>query len=128
MELVVRRDSRGLYVRPYLGTDPVTGRKVRPMHRLGATTMADAEREAAEWWAERQGNPPLMAALAAYVERREATDLSANAARAYRTYMADLAPLLSGVRLRDLTTAQVGEVYDRLLRDGGDLGGMAARS
>ena len=128
MDLVVKRDARGLYVRPYLGTDHITGRKVRAMHRLRATTMADAEREAAEWWAERQGNPPLMAALASYVSRREATDLSANAARAYRTYMGDLAPLLGGVRLRDLTTAQVGEVYDRLLRDGGARGKGLSRN
>lgn len=128
MELVVRRDSRGLYVRPYLGTDPVTGRKVRPMHRLGATTMADAEREAAEWWAERQGNPPLMSALDAYVGLRAATDAAPATVRTWRTCMAELAPALGRVRVRDLTTSQVGEVYERLLRTGGSRGAGLSRN
>ena len=77
-----KRDARGRwYVRPYLGTDPDTGRKVRPMHALAATTYAAAVREGREWWERMTGRESLGDYLARWAREKPATDAT-RAARA----------------------------------------------
>lgn len=121
--LTVRRDSAGrLYVRPYLGQNPVTGKKVEAAHYLRATTEAEAEREAAEWYASIMGNPLLVDALEKYVRAMEAARRPANTVRTYRTYCNYLKPMLARIRVRDLTVRKLTETYIGLLEHGG-LGG-----
>ena len=84
--LTIRRDSTGrLYVRPFLGMNPVTGKKVEPCHYLKATTEADAEREAAEWYASIMGNPLVVEALRDYVEALTDARKPANTIKTYKT-------------------------------------------
>lgn len=118
--LTVRRAADGtLFVRPYLGTNPVTGRKVQPYHALSATTMAEAEREAAEWYATIMGNPLLSSALDGYVDALERMGAPANTVRTYRSAARRLKPLVARVRVRDLTTRNCTDAYGELLEHGG---------
>lgn len=121
--LTIKRDARGrLYVRPYLGVHPITGKKVEPCHYLKATTMADAEREAAEWYANVMGNPLLVDALKDYVDALRDARKPANTIKTYRTYCSYLKPLVGRVRVRDLTVRTLTGVYRKLLNEGGRMG------
>ena len=127
VDLTIREHPDGtLYVRPYLGTNPVTGKAVEPYHKLEATTLADAEREAAEWYASVMGNPLLPKALAEYVDALQDARRPANTIRTYRMYCTYVESLLAKVRVRDLTVRNLTDVYRELLkrgaRDGGELG------
>lgn len=118
-DLTIRRHADGtLFVRPYLGTNEITGKPIEPYHRLKATTMADAEREAAEWYANVMGNPLLPSALRDYVEALEDSRRPANTIKAYRTYVEYLEPLVARVRVRDLTVRNITDVYRELLKGG----------
>ncbi len=120
VNLTIRRDSNGrLYVRPFLGTNPITGAKVEPCHYLKATTEADAEREAAEWFANIMGNPLLVEALADYVAAMTDVRKAANTLKTYRTYCRYLEPLVARVRVRDLTQRNLTDIYRTLLKEGG---------
>ena len=122
-DLTVRRHADGtLYVRPYLGTNPITGKDVKPYHRLNAKTMADAELEAAEWYASVMGNPLLPVALKDYVDALEDSRRPANTIRTYRTYCATVEPLVAQVRVRDLTVRNLTDIYRELLKGGSRMG------
>ena len=120
VNLTIRRDSSGrLYVRPYVGTNPVTGRKVEPCHYLKAETEAEAEREAAEWYANIMGNPLLVDALRDYTKALADARKPANTIKTYKTYRRYLEPLVARIRVRDLTVRNLTDVYLTLLREGG---------
>ena len=125
VNLTIRRDSNGkLYVRPFLGMNPVTGKKVEPCHYLKAETEADAEREAAEWYANIMGNPLLVDALRDYTKALTDARKPANTIKTYETYCRYLEPLVARIRVRDLTVRNLTDVYLTLLREGGK-GGTA---
>jgi len=128
--LTIRRAADGtLFVRPYLGTNPVTGRKVQPYHALEATTMAEAEVEAAEWYATIMGNPLLSVALDGYVDALEEMGSPANTVATYRNCARMLKPLVSRVRVRDLTTRNCTDAYRELMDHGGaDGDGLSANT
>lgn len=118
--LTIRKDVKGrLYVRPYLGMNPATGQKDEPCHYLKATTLADAEREAAEWYASVLGNPLLFDALKDYTTALRDARKPANTLKTYRTYCGYLEPLIGRVRVRDLTVRTLTGFYRKLLNEGG---------
>ena len=125
--LTIRKAADGtLFVRPYLGTNPVTGCKVQPYHALKSTDMAEAEREAAEWFATIMGNPLLASALDGYVDELEAMGAPPNTVATYRSCAKRLKPLVGSVRLRDLTTRNCSDAYRVLLDRGREDGGPLA--
>lgn len=129
VDLTIRQHADGsLYIRPYLGTNPVTGKDVRPYHRLAATTMAEAEREAAEWYASIMGNPLLVDALRDYVRALADARKPANTIKTYQTYCAYLEPLVARIRVRDLTVRNLTDIYLTLLKEGGRGGAVLSNN
>ena len=126
-ELVLRRHADGtLYVRPYLGTNRVTGRQMRPYHRLRSTDEAEAMAEARAWLATVTGDPRLGEALARYVDGLEGLGRPKNTVRAYRTYAGRyVGPRMGQARVSQVTAADLTDLYRELLahgaRDGGPL-------
>lgn len=129
----IRRAADGTrYVQLYLGTDPVTGRRIRPYHSF-PEGMGDeeAEAEARRWAAEMRAAYGLGTAtrladtLERYVEWIEAEGTAANTVKAYRSIVRNRIMGLAGVDPRRVTTAMVGSLYHELLvsgsRDGGPL-------
>lgn len=130
-EVSVRRTADGTwYCRPYLGTNPETGRAIRPYRQFpGARSEAEALAMAREW-AEGLRGRDLGAVLAAYVEdvasigTRRGGGPKANTVRSYRTHMRRLCEALPGVRADELAPRQVTAAYRRMLepRDRGGMG------
>lgn len=117
--LTIRKDAKGrLYVRPFLGYD-ADGKKIEPSHFLKADTLAEAEREAAEWYASILGNPLLPDALEDYTDALEDARKPANTIKTYKTYRGYLEPHVARIRVRDLTVRRLTNVYRALLNGGG---------
>ncbi len=126
-EFRVKRHPNGTrYVQPYLGTNPVTGRRIRPYHSFPAD-MSDeeVEREAKRWLAEvsaslRLGTSLRLAdMLSTYVDWIEAEGMAANTCRGYRTIVRNYLCGLAAIDPRRVTTAMVGDLYHELLVSGG---------
>lgn len=117
--LTIRKDGKGrLYVRPFLGYD-ADGKKIEPSHFLKADTLAEAEREAADWYASILGNPLLPDALKDYTDALEDARKPANTIKTYKTYRGYLEPHVARIRVRDLTVRRLTNVYRALLNGGG---------
>ena len=126
----VKRDSSGRrYVQPYLGTNKVTGRRIRP-YRSFPDSMSDeeVEEEARRWVAEQRAALSLGASLRlgdqllSYVEWKEAEQAPANTCRTYRTIVDNYLLGLAGIDPRSVTTAMVVELYHELMLRGGEHG------
>lgn len=130
-EVSVRRTADGTwYCRPYLGTNPETGRAVRPYRQFpGARDEAEALAMAREWVSGLRGGD-LGAVLAAYVDdvaaigTRRGGGPKANTVRAYRTHMRRVLAALPGARADELTPREVTAAYRRMLapREHGGMG------
>ena len=130
-EVVVRRTADGTwYCRPYLGTNPETGRAVRPYRQFPeARDEAEALAMAREWVDGLRGRD-LGAVLAAYVEdvasigTRRGGGPKANTVRSYRTHLRRVCEALPGARADELTPRQVTAAYRRMLepRERGGMG------
>lgn len=124
-ETRVMRDADGVwYARPYLGTDKVTGRAIRPYRRFPeARSEAEAQRMADEWRAGVEGlaasgsSARLADAVERYLESAEAVGAPANTISTYRNLARHLGAL-GRVPVGELTTPQVDRFYRLLLRDG----------
>ena len=123
----VRRHPDGTrYVQLYLGTDPVTGKRVRPYHSFpDAMSNEEAEAEAKRWAAEMRAAYGLGTAmrlgdtLERYVEWAEADGTAPNTVKAYRSIVRNRMRGLAGVDPRKVTTAMVSSLYHELLKCGG---------
>lgn len=127
----VRRRSDGTrYVQPYLGTDPVTGRRVRP-YRSFPDSMSDEEvEEAARTWVAQQraawryGTAMRMDdVLTSYVQYLEDERTAANTCKAYRSIIRTRLKGLTGIDPRAVTAAMAGDLYHELLVSGSATGG-----
>lgn len=118
----VRLNSRGVWeARAYLGTDPVTGRRVRPYRSL---PQARDEAEAAEYaraWAETLA-PGAMAAcrlddaLVEYVDGLASLGRAAQTVETYRSTLRNqVAPTIGSVRVGDLEPWEVSTAYRILM-------------
>ncbi|WP_417119028.1 tyrosine-type recombinase/integrase [Olsenella phocaeensis] len=120
------------YVRPYLGTNPVTGEPVRPYRSFPGATDEEALAMAREWLmglAQGGAAPRVGEALSRHVDGMAAAGSPANTVRTYRRYAAWAAPL-ARLRVADVTPWMVDELYRRLLSEGpaGGEGPLSASS
>lgn len=130
-EVAVRRTADGMwYCRPYLGTNPETGRAIRPYRQFpGARSEAEALAMAREWVEGLRGRD-LGAVLAAYVDdvaafgTRRGGGPKANTVRSYRTHLRRVCAALPGARADELTPRRVTAAYRRMLepRERGGMG------
>lgn len=123
----IRRKADGTrYVQLYLGTDPVTGKRVRPYHSF-PDYMSDAEAtaEAKRWAAEMRAAYGLGVAtrlgdaLERYVEWIEAEGTAPNTVKAYRSIVRNRMRGLLGVDPRKVTASMVSGLYHELVERGG---------
>ena len=109
------------YVRPYLGTDPVTGRKIRPYLRL-PDGASDAECGAivSDWLRGRGEAAGLSSSMrvgdlaAGYVRALEGQEYPANTIRTYRLYSTYLGRLADR-DADDVTSKDLSRLYASLL-------------
>lgn len=127
VRLVVKHDRDGVrYVQPYLGTNKVTGRPMRPYRRFpDAGTDEEALAMAEEWVATVRGavalgtSPRLSDVLEAYVRYLESNGASPNTARTYRTYAAHVSAVVGSQRADSLGPMDFSALQERLLESGG---------
>ena len=133
VEIEIKRDREGVrYVRPYLGTNKVTGRPIRPYHRF---PQAESDEEALElaraWLAEIAPAADVGVThrvgdlLARYVRWAEENGKSANTVKTYRSLSRHAGPIAAmparSVRARDLE-----RLYHRLLTPRPEGSGLSA--
>lgn len=127
--LEIKRHPDGTrYVQPYLGTNAVTGRPLRPYHRFpDSMTDEECEAEAARWLEAiapatgRRVSSRLDELLRIYVEDLAAQGAPANTVRSYSTLAGYAAPIGS-MAVRDVKVADIDGLYTRLLKEGGRSG------
>lgn len=122
---VKQHDDGTFYVRPYLGTNKVTGKPIRPYKRFPeAVDEAEALELALEWLADVEGAARLGVSLrmSDVLDRyRDAMGPSwaANTARAYRNCARWLAPVIGSIDADELKPHLVEAAYNVLLLRGG---------
>lgn len=123
-DIRVRHAADGTrYVRPYLGTNPVTGAPIRPYRSFPEAASDEEARGMAEEWlmglpAARSGAElPLADALERHVGALESSGAPANTVRTYRRYAAYAAPL-GRLAARGVEPWHVDELYRALLTRG----------
>lgn len=129
-----RRADGTFFVRPYLGTNAVTGKPLRPYKSFPEAADADeALAMANEWYATiataaELGVPQRLGdLLMRYVDFREAEGVSPNTARAYRAWVRNYVdPYIGDMDPDDVRPVTVGGLYNALmLRGARDGGGVA---
>lgn len=133
----VRLNSRGVWeARAYVGTDPVTGRRVRPYRSLPQARSEDEAREYAAAWAATlapgaAASRRLDDALAEYIDGLDAYGRAAQTVETYRsTLRRQVAPTIGSVRVGDLQPWEVSTAYRILMagsRDRAPVGRSAVR-
>ena len=124
--LVVKQHDDGtFYVRPYLGTNKVTGKPIRPYKRFPeAVDEAEALELAQEWVSSQEGAAKLGVSmrmsdvLARYCEA-VGPSWAANTARAYRNCARWLEPVIGDIDADELKPHLVDAAYNVLLTRGG---------
>ena len=126
MEIQIKHHADGTpYVRPYLGTNKVTGQVLRPYHRFPGMTDAQALKAARAWIAEIAPAADVGVShrtgdlLARYVRWVEENGRSANTVKTYRTLSRYAEPIAT-VPARDVRTSDLERLYHRLLAPGED--------
>lgn len=124
--LELKREADGTrYVRPYLGTNAVTGRPLRPYRSFPDDLTDDECMEQARRWLE--GIAPATGAavgtrmgelLARYIDDLEMQGSPANTVKTYRTLARYAAPL-AGKDVRELKVYEIEGLYRELLEHGG---------
>lgn len=133
--LVIKHDRGGVrYVQPYLGTNKVTGRPMRPYKRFpDAETDEEALAMAREWVSTIRGaaalgtSPRLSDVLESYVRHLESNGASPNTTRTYRTYAAYVSSVVGSQRADSMGPMDFSALQERLLESGGTDGGPLSR-
>lgn len=122
----LRRGLDGVFFsRPYLGTDRVTGRRIRPYRSFPeARDEAEAQRMADEWLASVAPavagvGRELSSMLADWVDGREATGAPGNTVASYRYACRLLGPTLGRVAFDRVRPADVAGALRELMARGG---------
>ena len=118
-----RRKDGSFYVRKYLGTNPVTGKKDEKQCELKTKDIHAAVRLAGEFLDNLNENPLLPVALEKYIDFKDRLHAPSNTIRSYRTRMRWFAQYFARIRVRDLTTANVNDAYMELMDAGSTHGG-----
>ena len=123
---IKRRPDGTLYLQPYLGTDPVTGRRIRPSHTLKARDpeSAEAREEAAAWLSRYDGTVTVNQAVAMYAEHERASKAENTAATHGKYARLYVCPNIGRLPVRDVTPATLARLQSKLEKGGG-AGGRA---
>lgn len=133
--LSVRRDYDGVFfARPYLGTNAVTGRPMRPCKRFPeARTEAEALAAAQEWVNSLAAafalhtSGDLCEMLSRYIDRLEADGRSPNTVRTYRSLLRSyVAPNVGRVDVRDVRPYLIDGLYAEVLAQPSRRGGTVS--
>ena len=120
----VRLNSRGVWeCRPYLGTDRMTHRPIRPYRSFpGAATEQEAQEAAEEWAAGFAASsdlgvgPTVASMVGEYVDSLPARDLAEQTVATYRSCLeCYVAPIVGDVPARELLPRHVDAMY-RIMR------------
>lgn len=123
VELRIRHEADGTpYVRPYLGTSPVTGRPVRPYKSFPGKTDEEALVLARDWYmdispADVGGAALLGDMLHRHLRSLEAGGAAPNTLAAYRTYAGYVRPLWQ-LPVRSVEPRMIDELYRTLTTEG----------
>lgn len=117
-----RHKDGSFYVRKYLGTNPVTGKKDEKQRELKTKDARTAIRLAGEFLDNLNENPLVPVALERYIDFKERLNAPANTVSSYRTRVRWFAPYFARIRVRDLTTANVNDAYMELMDSGTEHG------
>lgn len=127
----VRRDSDGVwFARPYLGTNAITGKPLRPYRRFpDAGSEPEAQRMAEEWartvapYSKLGISTRLVEALWRYVAHLERMGAPANTTKTYRSLVrCYVEPFVGDVDVVDVRPYMLSAVYDMCLAEGGRRG------
>ena len=130
--LTVRQHDDGTwYCRPYLGTNKVTGKPIRPYRRFPeATTEEEALAAAQEWVNGLSGATALRTSmelaeiLTRYVDHLETSNKPANTVKTYRGFVRRcIEPFAGGIAADEFRPYLVEALYDALLSHGRADGG-----
>ncbi len=133
--LSVHRDHDGVFfARPYLGTNAVTGRPMRPYKRFPeAKTEAEALAAAQEWVNSLAAATALHTSgdlcemLSRYIDRLEADGRSPNTVRTYRSLLRSyVAPNVGRVDVRDVRPYLIDGLYAVVLAQSSRRGGTVS--
>ena len=121
----IKRTAAGVrYVRPYLGTNKVTGKPLRPYRSFpDATSDEEALEQARQWQGEvleyaRHGVSRRVGdLLALYVRYGDKSRFSSDTVATYRTLSSYAEPIWH-MAVRDVKESDVERLYHRLLTDG----------
>ena len=130
---VKQRPDGTYFVRPYLGTNSVTGKPLRPYRSFPeAETKVRALALANEWYAkiataaELGVSQRLDEVLERYVDFLRVEGASPNTAKAYRSWIRNyIAPYIGGLDPEDVRPVTVGAMYNKLLSGAREGGGVA---
>lgn len=113
-----RKDGRW-YVRPFLGTDPVTHKPIKPFHLLAADSEEEARLEAEEWIQGIESRPTVRQALERHIAALELSGAPANTVRTYaHIATAYVIPRIGTMRVDDVTPAVLTSLYGDLRAHG----------
>ena len=123
--LDIKRDARGVYyARPYLGTDPATGKPFRPFRSFpNASSEAEALEMAERWLdgimqaATLGSGAPLLPLVKKYIAVIETSGAPANTVNTYRIFAGHLGHL-GKVVARDVTPMMLDDLYAHLIGEG----------
>ncbi len=128
ISLDLRRNPEGKrYVQPYLGTNKVTGKPLRP-YRSFPDELTDEEclDEAQKWlktilpYSKIGASSRLGDLLELYLEQCKAENMAANTLRTYRT-LTGLVGALADSPVKDISTYDINELYVHLIKHGGEM-------
>jgi integrase len=114
------------FVRLYLGTSPVTGRRIRPYKAFPGMSDDEAQSAAERWAAEVTGTVrdgmtrSVRDMLTRHVDRMEAMHRSANTIKTYRLYVRRYVAPISKMLVAEVTTEDVDDLLVWLLSKGPD--------
>ena len=128
---VRQHDDGTWYCRPYLGTNKVTGKPIRPYRRFpGAQTEEEALAAAQDWVDGLAGAAALRTSMALteilvrYIDHLETANRPANTVKTYRSLVRRcIEPYAGGISADELRPRDVEALYDALLLHGREDGG-----
>ena len=121
-ENLKRRPDGSWAYRMSFGTDPVTGKAEQHQCTISAATRDEAIEKAQAWLDHWQADPKLSDALGKFVAQLERERANPRTLRSYRNDAARVSRAVGSVRVRDLTSHDVGRLWEKLLEGGSSRG------
>lgn len=122
-ENLKRRADGSWAYRMSFGTDPVTGKPEQHQCTISADTRDEALAKAQTWLDHWQQDPKLGVALRRFLDQLEREEYNARTLAAYRVDVARLTRAIGNIRVRDLTSHDVDNLWPELREHGSARGG-----